>query len=146
MRKLFRFKYEPCNGTCYAWCDALPEELTKLQPERRQELVRMMVTAHNNLCDNPDYSFGIDRDDASGMFVAHFRLPDRTDTYLNKSFSDSADTICAAVLATEIPKIIGSCNYGGNGSEDLGKEILRACEDFAFRKNHHDECPCSKAG
>lgn len=145
MRKLFRFKYEPCNGTCYAWCDALPEELNKLTEERRKLIVELMVKAHESLCDNEEYSFGIDRQDESGMFVSHFRLPDRTDTYLNSNFEECVTNICNTVLSTPIPQKVGACTFGSNGAEDLGSEILRACIDIAFRKKHHDSCPCVSA-
>jgi len=144
MRKLFRFKYEPCKGDCYAWCDSLPEELNKLSEEKRKLIVTMMVDAHNKLCDNPDYSFGIDRDDARGMFVAHFRTPASTETFLHGWFSESVQAVCELVLNTEIPQIAGACSYGEHGAEDLGKEILRACTDLVYRKEHHDNCPCTK--
>lgn len=144
MRKLFRFKYEPCNGTCYAWCDALPEELNKLTDEDRRLLVFSLVQAHNKLCDNPDFSFGIDRDDNTGMFVAHYRTPEKTDTFLHPSFAESVRVICEVVLLANIPPIAGACNFGDHGSEDLGREILRACTDLVYREEHHQSCPCVK--
>lgn len=142
MQKLFRFKYEPCKGDCYAWCDTLPEELNKLTEEQRHEVIAEMVTAHNNLCDNPSYSFGIDRDSARDMFVAHYRYPEGTDTFLAGSFYECVKRICAEVKAAIIPQVTGACSYGDNGAEDLGREILRACTDEVYRKEHHDSCPC----
>ena len=59
MRKLFRFKYEPCNGTCYCYEEIFYEEL-RGQPHV-SSLIDLVVQAHDNLCDNPDYSFGIDK-------------------------------------------------------------------------------------
>lgn len=146
MRKLFRFKYEPCQGTCYAWCDALPEELNKLNEADKRLIVELMVSAHNKLCDNPEYSFGIDRQDKSGMFVSHFRTPERTDTFLDSSFFSSVQQICSVVLNTDIPQINGQCTFGDHGSEDLGRDILRACSDIVYREQHHTNCPCSKIG
>ena len=145
MRKLFRFKYEPCNGTCYAWCDVLPTELLKLSPEERQNVVGKMVSAHASLCDNPDYSFGVDLDDKTQVFVAHFRTPGATETFVDTTFSGCVKQVCEKVLGTEIPKTAGQCNYGDNGAEDLGAEILRACTDVVFREKHHNECPCHGA-
>lgn len=142
MRKLFRFKYEPCAGTCYHWCDALPEELNKINEADRRLIVTLMVEAHAKLCDNPDYSFGIDRQDVTGMFVAHFRTPEQTDTFLNPNFSESVQAVCKVVLAANIPVINGACGFGEHGSEDLGKEILKACTDIAYREEHHNNCPC----
>jgi len=145
MRKLFRFKYEPCNGTCYAWCDHLPNELNKYEEEKRKQLVISMVQAHAKLCDNPDYSFGVDKDEKHNMFVAHFRTPLGTDTFLQASFADVVADVCSTVMMAEIPQVAGQCTFGDHGSEDLGKEILRACEDVVYRNEHHTNCPCQKA-
>jgi hypothetical protein len=142
MRKLFRFKYEPCKGDCYAWCDSLPNELNKLTDEDRQLLVLGMVKAHDRLCDNLEYSFGVDFDKDTQVFVAHFRTPTSTDIRTSSTFQGCVQEICALVLSTDIPQVEGACSYGDNGAEDLGREILRACTDIAFREKHHEECPC----
>lgn len=142
MRKLFRFKYEPCEGGCYAWCDHLPTELNKSTEKERKEIIAMMVKAHDNLCDNPDYSFGIDLDDKSGMFVAHFRTPEKTNLYAHPTFASCVKEICSVVLDAKIPVVNGACTYGDNGAEDLGNEILRACIDEVYRNEHHQSCPC----
>ena len=144
MRKLFRFEYEPCNGTCYHYCDILPGELRKLSEEARQELVKLMVRAHNSLCDNPNYSFGVDLDETNGLFVAHFRTPEKTDLNSSKSFSECVFEVCQKVLGTNIPKIDGSCVFGDNGAESLGEKILKECADEAFSKAEHKACPCKE--
>ena len=143
MRKMFRFKYEPCKGTCYAWCDSLPEELNKYSDRERKNIVTYMVETHDHLCDNQEYSFGIDRQDETGMFVGHFRTPKATDTFLDRDFMTMVGMVCAAVMREEIPKVSGTCDYGDNGAEDLGSEILRVCTDLVYREEHHKECPCS---
>lgn len=144
MRKLFRFKYEPCNGTCYAWCDHLPNELMKMDEEQRHLTIRTMVAAHDRLCDNPDYSFGVDLDHNTGIFVAHFRTPTNTEIFANISFADVVKEVTDQVMSTEIPTISGACTYGDNGAENLGAEILKACLDLDYRQAHHDNCPCLK--
>ncbi len=146
MRKLFRFKYEPCNKTCYQWCHTLTTELNQLSPDERQSLVSLMVLAHARLCDNPDYSFGVDINEKSGTFVAYFRTPTSTDTFADDSFSECVEAVCEKVLNTEIPKTEGFCLYGDNGAEDLGNEILKACTDIAYREEHHQACPCQSLG
>lgn len=142
MRKLFRFKYEPCNGTCYAWCDHLIEELRELDVTKRNQIVSLMVDAHNKLCDNPDFSFGVDVDENHTVFVAHFRTPERTDLFHSRVFSECVEKVCSEVLKTEIPQISGICQYGDNGAEDLGNEILKYCQDEAFAELKNKECPC----
>lgn len=144
MRKIFRFQYEPCNGTCYHWCDHLPLILNSLSPSKRKGIVKLMVKAHNNLCDNPNYSFGVDLDEKTGLVVGHFRTPEKTNTYLG-SFFECVTEVCNEVLSEKIPSVKGACTYGDNGAESLGKDILRACTDIAYREEHHKNCPCHKA-
>lgn len=139
MRKLFRFKYEPCNGNCYAWCAVLPEELNRLG-ERRESLVQNMVNAHEKLCDNPEYSFGVDVED--DVFVGHFHSPQGTELFFGPSFEQAVNKTCSSVLETNIPKGNGECRYGSNGGEDLGSDILRACSDPEYLKSHHAGCSC----
>lgn len=138
---MFRFKYEPCNGTCYAWCDSLIRRLREMDETKRRQLVQMMVDAHNRLCDNPAYSFGVDTDDKN-LFVAHFRTPEKTDLYSGTSFSEVVEQVCTAVMATDIPQVSGACNFGDNSTEDLGREILRYCTDEAFLELEARHCEC----
>ncbi len=144
MRKLFRFKYEPCNGTCYGYCKALPEELRRLTETGRQDLVSLMVRAHEHLCDNPDFSFGVDRDEDMGIFVSHFRTPDQTEVFADFMFADCVKEVCEKVLEAAIPKVKGACSYGNSGEEDLASEILRLCTDVAFKELQSKPCPCQE--
>lgn len=139
-RKIFRFKYEPCNGTCYAWCEALVHCLRN-DPDHTQ-LVNMMVEAHEKLCDNPDYSFGVDFSQKTGVYVAHFRTPDKLNVFASTSFREVVEDVCAAVMDEDIPFLLASCIFGGNGTEDLGREILRFCTDEGVKllAEHHCEC------
>lgn len=145
MRKLFRFKYEPCNKTCYAYCSKLMTELRKMQEEDRKTLVSTMVEAHNRLCDNEEYSFGLDVDEENDIFVSHFRTPQGTDLYSDKKFPNSVMSVCDAVLHTNIPKGNGSCTFGNNGAENLGQEILKFCTDVGYAEALEKHCEC-KAG
>jgi len=142
MRKLFRFKYEPCNGTCYAFCHHLIGELRKMTDKSKKILVGRMVEAHGHLCDNPDYSFGVDVDAELGIFVAHFRTPEATEMFSSKLFLECIYLVTKEVLATDIPKVDGACTYGDNGAEDLGTEILNMCKDEAFKDLQSSSCPC----
>jgi hypothetical protein len=142
MRKMFRFKYEPCNGTCYAWCDSLIRRLRELPDSERHLLVTTMVRAHNKLCDNPAYSFGVDVDDSIGVFVGHFRTPEKTDLYSGVDFAAVVNKVCETVLSTEIPTLSGVCVFGGNGAESLGHEILKYCTDLGFAELEETHCEC----
>lgn len=142
MRKLFRFKYEPCTGTCYAWCDHLITELRNIDEFSRKLLVKQMVDAHNKLCDNPEYSFGVDVDENKTVFVAHFRTPEATNLYYKNNFKECVEAVCNNVLKTIIPQKNGKCIFGDNGSEDLGNEILKFCVDEFFNQLKERHCEC----
>lgn len=142
MRKLFRFKYEPCNKTCYAYCAKLMTELRKLPQHERESLVSNMVEAHNKLCDNPEYSFGVDVDEQNNMFVSHFRRPESTDLFSSREFSQCVMSVCETVLNTDIPKVNGKCTFGDNGAEDLGREILKFCTDVGYAEVLENHCEC----
>lgn len=142
MRKLFRFKYEPCNKTCYAYCSKLMTELRKLSQNEREALVSGMVEAHNRLCDNPDYSFGVDVDETNDIFVSHFRTPQSTDLFSSKKFPDCVKSVCLAVMNSNIPRGTGECNFGDSGAEDLGTEILRFCTDIGYAEVLEKHCEC----
>lgn len=147
MRKIFRFKYEPCNNMCYAWCDKLPSLLRTMGEKERVTLVDRMVKAHDNLCDNPDYSFGVDTDENMTNFVAHFRTPEFTHIYHSRSFEECVNKVCDDVLKAEIPQIALDCPYGENGNEDLGNEILKFCldENYKLLEERHCECKAHTA-
>lgn len=142
MRKLFRFRYEKCNKTCYAWCQKLTVELRKLDTQTRQNLVSNMVKAHDRLCDNSEYSFGLDVDEKNNLFVSHFRTPQKTELYSSRSFHEAVDEVCKDVMSTEIPRGVGSCVYGDNGAENLGQQILHFCTDLGFEELKGKHCKC----
>jgi hypothetical protein len=141
MRKLFRFKYEPCNKTCYAYCSKLMTELRALSQQGREALVAKMVEAHNHLCDNPEYSFGVDVDDNTNYFVAYFRTPEKTELF-GGTFEEVVTEVCTNVLQASIPQIQGECKFGDNGAENLGVEILKFCTDVGYQQVLADHCEC----
>lgn len=126
MKKLFRFKYEQCNGTCYAWDSIFYEGLRKLSPIERQTLVSMVTKAHDKLCDNPAYYFGLDMCEKTNLFIGHFVQPSRLDLFTNISLAGCIRELTEHVIKTDIPVLEGICTYGQNGTENLGKQILEA--------------------
>lgn len=145
MRKLFRFKYEPCNKTCYCYCSKLMTELRALPKERREYLVDTMVKAHDRLCDNPNYSFGVDVDENLNIFVGHLRTPISTDLYANTSFETAVLDVCNHVMKQDIPVMSGDCCFGDNGAESLGREILKFCTDVGYAEILESHCTCKAA-
>lgn len=124
MKKLFRFKYEPCNGTCYAWGDDFYEGLRSLSLKERTELVELVVRAHDKLCDNPEYYFGLDKCEKTGLFIGHFHQSSRIDFFIDVSLSTIIHELCEFVVKTDIPVLEGNCVFDDNGSENLAEKIL----------------------
>ena len=127
MKKLFRFKYEPCNGTCYVWDDDFYEGLRHLGAESRITLVNLVTKAHDKLCDNPDFYFGLDKCEKTGLFIGHFRQPTRLDIFTGTTLVEAINEMCDFIIATEIPQLEGICEFGNNGTENLANQILSAC-------------------
>jgi len=126
MKKLFRFKYEPCNGTCYSYGDDFYYQLRNLSSKEKYELVELVVSAHDNLCDNPEYYFGLDKCEKTGLFIGHFIQPTRADIFTGTSLKECIEELCSYVIKTTIPKKSGICNFGNNGTENLAQQILEA--------------------
>jgi hypothetical protein len=127
MKKLFRFKYEPCKGDCYYAEELFQESLRKLDSKQRKELIDLVVKAHDNLCDNPDYSFGLDFCLKTQTFIGHFQQPDRIDVFASKTFHECIIDLCQDVANANIPTNLGNCEYGVNGNENLAEIISRSC-------------------
>lgn len=127
MRKLFRFKYEPCNGTCYTGGDDFYECLRQIGFDSKAPLVTLIVNAHDKLCDNPNFYFGLDKCEKTGLFIGHFIQPTRTDLFTGATMLDAIQEMCEFILATEIPQLKGICEFGNSGTENLAYTILAAC-------------------
>lgn len=78
----------------------------------------------------------MDVDEDTNSFVAHFRTPEATDLFFSKEFKEVVGK------KVTIPQVQGDCNFGGNGAEDLGREILKFCEDVAFAEIEASHCEC----
>lgn len=125
MKKLFRFKYEPCNGTCYAPEIIFFEEMKKITQDDKIKLTKKIVKAHDQLCDNSDYSFGLDMCEKTNLFIGHFRQPERLDLFTGNTLSECIDDMTNYIIQTNIPKMEGLCVYGDNGPENLAEQILK---------------------
>lgn len=126
MKKLFRFKYEPCNGTCYAPEDVFFSQMKQIQQNEKLKIIEKIVTAHDKMCDNPSYSFGLDMCEKTNLFIGHFNQPDRLDVFTGVTLQECIDDMTSYILKTTIPRVDGFCNYGNHGIENLKQQILSA--------------------
>ena len=128
MKKLFRFQYEKCNGTCYTGGDDFYKELENQPKSVIRELVDKIVAAHDSTCDDPNQRFGIDYDEENKIFIGSFLNNMKLDIFSDKDFVRLVDTLMTHVLSENTNKVINreNCVFGLNGQENLAEVILNA--------------------
>lgn len=85
MRKLFRMKYEPCNGQCYAPDDVLRVNEFGLDATQAAMLLDRVIQIHEPACGNERLAYGLDHDESTGVFVASFQHYGTLDLYVDTS-------------------------------------------------------------
>lgn len=129
MKKLFRFKYEPCSGTCYCPGDKFFEELNKFDEDGKKQLINKIVSAHDSTCDDPNQLFAIDYDENVGVYIGTVFDNGRLDLFSDKSFVSLVDALTSFVKKQNEGRASksGNCVYGASGIEDLANIILKQC-------------------
>lgn len=72
MRKLFRMKYEPCNGQCYAYDEVLNVKNLGVDTETAAELLDRIIKIHEPACGNEQLAYTLDYDEETEVFVSGF--------------------------------------------------------------------------
>lgn len=122
MKKIFRFQYEPCLGTCYAPNDQFYDELRMLNPSKMGEIVALVSKAHDLICNDHSMRFGIDQDENTGSYIAHFVTPNRVDLFSSDKFVDVAEQVSQHIIASVAPN---------QNSLDQGCEFSKEKENLA---------------
>ena|SRR5271165_5495898 len=127
MKKLFRFQYEKCNGTCYAPEDTFKEALKNVPEKELETLIMNIVEAHDSTCDDPEQRFSVDYDENNKIFIGSFINGKTLDLFSDKSFVNLINSLTSHVIKENKNKIITSdqCVYGNNGNENLAEKILK---------------------
>lgn len=126
MRKLFRMKYEPCNGDCYAECAVVDLRSMKLAKNEAVDFFRKLLAVHLPACGNSQLMFRVDVDDEYNMFVATFEHYGVTDMFMSDSSKGAMTKLINAVLAyyeTDEYKALVAANPG------LGHDVCHYGED-----------------
>lgn len=63
MRKLFRMKYEPCTGQCYAYSDVMRIHTLGLDMKGAAEFLKRLLKIHGPSCGNESIQFRLDADE-----------------------------------------------------------------------------------
>lgn len=99
MRKLFRMKYESCNGQCYADEDVMKIHSLGLDVEGAATFLRRLLAMHEPSCGNPQISFSLDVDDDSGTYVAAMHRYGALDLYVGHTALEALDKLIDGALA-----------------------------------------------
>ena len=113
MRKLFRMKYEPCNGQCYAHDDVLKAADIGCSPDEYRKVLDGLVAIHERACGNADVWYALDHDDTTGVFVASFGHPEGLELFAGRDPRDVLGRLVDAVRTTCLPPADHTvCHHG----------------------------------
>lgn len=101
MRKLFRMKYESCNGQCYADEDVMKIHSLGLDVEGAATFLRRLLAMHEPSCGNPQISFSLDVEDENGLqptYVAAMQRYGALDLHVGKTALEALDKLIDGAL------------------------------------------------
>jgi len=112
MRKLFRMKYESCNGQCYAWSDVMKIHTLGLDIQGAAVFLRRLLAIHEPSCGNANLAFRLDADEEHGLFVASFQRYGALDLFGGKTPLEALNKMIDAALiwfsSDEYRQLVGS--------------------------------------
>lgn len=99
MRKLFRMKYEPCNGRCYEYDDVLKIKDFSMSLTDAAILLDRIIAIHEPACGNEHLAYGMDYDEDTDVFVTSFRHFGDLDLYTSKDGVECMNKLIDGALA-----------------------------------------------
>lgn len=137
MRKLFRMKYESCNGQCYADADVMQIHNLGLDVESAAEFLQRLLAMHEPSCGNPRISFSLDVDDDSGTYVASMQRYGALDLHVGRTPLEALDKLIDGALAwyasVEYQVLVSEQPGTGHGVCHHGDD--RALIEFAITRS-----------
>ena len=80
---LFRMKYQPCSGACYAPDEVL--DLASVPEPERTALVSGLISIHEPACGNDKVRYALDLDEGDGLFIASMIIDGELTLYTSRS-------------------------------------------------------------
>lgn len=140
MRKLFRMKYESCNGQCYADEDVMRIHDLGLDAVGAAEFLRRLLAMHEPSCGNPNISFSLDVEDLEGqppIYVAAMQRYGALDLHVAFTPLEALDKLIDGALAwygsIEYQTLIAEKPGAGHGVCHHGDD--RALIEFAITRS-----------
>jgi hypothetical protein len=113
MRKLFRMKYESCNGLCYAYSDVMKIHTLGLNLDGAVTFLNRLLAIHEPSCGNDNLAFRLDADEELEVFVASFQR------------YGALDLFCGKTPLVAMDKMI-DCSLAYFASEQFAKDVDNA--------------------
>lgn len=98
MRKMFRMKYESCNGECYADIDVMTIRTLGLDAQGSAEFLKRLIAMHAPSCGNDQLAFRLDVSDEHDMFVTSFQRYGSLDLFMDKTAIGAMNKLIDAAL------------------------------------------------
>lgn len=140
MRKLFRMKYESCNGQCYADEDVMQIHSLGLDAEGAATFLRRLLAMHEPSCGNPQISFSLDVEDGlenQPTYVAAMQRYGALDLHVGRTALEALDKLIDGALAwyasVEYQVIVAERPGAGHGVCHHGDD--RALIEFAITRS-----------
>jgi hypothetical protein len=128
-------RYEPCDGQCYAEDDVMDLNRFGLDVPAAARLLSRVVQIHDRACGDVNLAYGLDHDEATGVFVASFWRYGNLSLYCDATPLGALERLIDAALA-----YYASDEYAAKNAErpGLGHDAChhgddRALVDFALR-------------
>jgi hypothetical protein len=99
MRKIFRMKYESCNGQCYEYSDVMRIHTLGLDTQGAVVFLKRLLAMHAPSCGNAELAFRLDHDDKLNIFVASFQRYGSLDLYADQTALGAMNRLIDGALA-----------------------------------------------
>lgn len=99
MRKLFRMKYESCNGQCYSYDDVMKIHNLGLDVQGSAAFLDRLLAIHRPSCGNAEIAFSLDLDEQTEVFVASMQRYGALDLYAGRTALDAMNQLIDGALA-----------------------------------------------
>lgn len=120
MRKLFRMKYESCNGQCYEYDDVMSIRTLGLDMQGAAAFINRLVDIHEPACGNVNLAFRLDVDEELDVFVASFQRYGALDLFCDKTALGAMNKMIDGAL-----RYYASDEYKKLGQPGLGHGVCK---------------------
>lgn len=131
MRKLFRMKYEPCTGQCYAYSDVMRIHTLGLDVKGAVAFLKRLVAIHEPSCGNENIEYRLDVDEfhvrGSGpceRFIASFYHYGSLDLFAGGTPLEALNKLIDAAL-----EYYASDDYKSRVDKGLGHSVCHHGDD-----------------